>query len=161
MKTFNPPTPLTGRHMLAMFFAFFGVVFAVNMFMATLAIRTWTGLVVENSYVASQNFNSDVASLKEAAALGITHHLHVEGGKLILSLRDADGKVVDADDVQIQFERPFGTSREQNLAATPTSYGQYEVTATLTPGIWNGQLVAKLSGGKLWRQPFRLIVKGG
>ena len=37
--------------------AFFGVIIAVNVVMATLASTSWTGLVVENSYVASQEFN--------------------------------------------------------------------------------------------------------
>lgn len=160
MKTFNTAKPITGRHMLVMFVAFFGVVFAVNMFMATVAIRSWTGLVVENSYVASQHFNNDVAALKKSAELGITHRLHIERGRLLLLLQDADGKPVDADNVQIQFERPFGATREQNLAAAHVSPGQYEASATLAAGIWNGLLSAQLSGDKLWRQPFRLIAKG-
>lgn len=160
MKTFNVAKPLTGRHMLVMFVAFFGVVFAVNMLMATVAIRSWTGLVVENSYVASQQFNNDVAELKKSAELSITHRLHIERGKLLLSLQDADGKPVDAENVQIQFERPFGMTREQNLVATRTAPGQYEASANMVAGIWNGQLSAQLSGDKLWRQPFRLIAKG-
>ena len=160
MKTFNTAKPITGRHMLVMFVAFFGVVFAVNMFMATVAIRSWTGLVVENSYVASQHFNNDVAALKKSAELGITHRLHIERGRLLLSLQDADGKPVDADNVQIQFERPFGATRDQNLAAARVAPGQYEASATLAAGIWNGQLSAQLSGEKFWRQPFRLIAKG-
>lgn len=47
----------TGRHMLATILTFFGVVIAVNLTMATLASTSWTGLVVENTYVASQQFN--------------------------------------------------------------------------------------------------------
>ena len=39
----------TGYHMLAIMVAFFGVVIAVNLTMATFASRSWTGLVVENS----------------------------------------------------------------------------------------------------------------
>ncbi|RWK14298.1 FixH family protein, partial [Mesorhizobium sp.] len=51
------PRVFTGRHMLAIILAFFGVVIAVNLTMATLANTSWTGLVVENTYVASQQFN--------------------------------------------------------------------------------------------------------
>ena len=47
----------TGRHMLAILIAFFGTVIAVNMVMAVLATRTFGGLVVENSYVATRQFN--------------------------------------------------------------------------------------------------------
>ena len=44
--------PFTGRHMAAIMVAFFGVVIAVNVYMARLATSTFTGVVVENSYVA-------------------------------------------------------------------------------------------------------------
>lgn len=160
MKTFSMAKPITGRHMLIVFVVFFGVVFAVNMFMATVAVRSWTGMVVENSYVASQHFNSDVADLKKSAELGISHRLHIERGRLLLSLEGADGKPLEADDVQIQFERPFGATSEQNLVATRIAPGQYEATASLSAGIWNGQLSALLERGNVWRQPFRLIAKG-
>ena len=160
MKAFHTAKPLTGRHMLVMFVAFFGVVAAVNMLMATVAIRSWTGLVVENSYVASQHFNSDVVVLKKSAELGISHRLHIERGKLLLSLQDAGGKPVDAESVQMQFERPFGKTREQNLVATRIAPGQYEASAFLAAGVWNGQLSAALNGDEFWRQPFRLIATG-
>ncbi|TIW70058.1 MAG: cytochrome oxidase, partial [Mesorhizobium sp.] len=41
----------TGRHMLFIILGFFGVVIGVNLTMATLASKSWTGLVVENTYV--------------------------------------------------------------------------------------------------------------
>ena len=160
MKTFSMAKPITGRHILAMFVAFFGVVAAVNILMATAATRSWTGLVVENSYVASQHFNDDVAALRKSAELGVTHRLHIEHGKLVLSLQGADGKPLDAENVQIQFERPFGKTREQNLVATRIAPGQFEAPASLAAGIWNGQLSAPLGGDMIWRQPFRLIAKG-
>ena len=47
----------TGRHMLAAMLGFFGVVIAVNVVMATLAAKTFSGTVVDNSYVASQQRN--------------------------------------------------------------------------------------------------------
>ncbi len=160
MKLLAPPKPITGRHMLAMFVGFFAVVIAVNFYMAFMAVHSWTGLVVENSYVASQKFNGDVTVLRKSAALGIAHHLHLENGKLQLKLSYADGKPVDANDVQISFERPVNASRAQALTATRASAGQYEAAALLSNGIWNGELSAKLNGDILWRQPFRLIVTG-
>ncbi|TGV41583.1 cytochrome oxidase, partial [bacterium M00.F.Ca.ET.168.01.1.1] len=39
------PREFTGRHMLVIILAFFGVVIAVNLTMATLASTSWTGLV--------------------------------------------------------------------------------------------------------------------
>ncbi|MGO4840209.1 FixH family protein, partial [Rhizobiaceae sp. 2RAB30] len=60
----------TGRHMLAIMVAFFGTIIAVNVTMATLAGRSWTGFVVKNSYVASQEFNRKAEQGRAQAALG-------------------------------------------------------------------------------------------
>ena len=49
----------TGWHFTAIITAFFGVVIAVNLTMAVFATRTFGGVVVENSYVASQTFDRD------------------------------------------------------------------------------------------------------
>ncbi|CAN5652759.1 hypothetical protein BH11ACT8_BH11ACT8_25200 [soil metagenome] len=59
--------PFTGRHMLAVVFAFFGTVITVNFVMAYLATGTFPGLVVENSYVASQNYNQSLADTRALA----------------------------------------------------------------------------------------------
>ena len=57
-KKIDKQGEFTGRHMAIIMVAFFGVIIAVNLTMATLASRSWTGLVVKNSYVESQKFNS-------------------------------------------------------------------------------------------------------
>ena len=51
----------TGRHMLVIMVAFFSVIIAVNLTMAFFARSSWTGAVVENTYVASQQFNRKAA----------------------------------------------------------------------------------------------------
>ena len=60
----------TGWHAFGMLSAFFGVVVVVNLYMARDAIGTFGGLVVENSYVASQDFNSWLDEAKRSKALG-------------------------------------------------------------------------------------------
>ena len=49
--------PFTGWHMTAILVGFFSTVIAVNVYMAHAAISTFGGTVVDNSYVASQEFN--------------------------------------------------------------------------------------------------------
>ena len=56
MKAFTTG-PFTGRHITMILVAFFGVVIAVNLVMAHYASSTFGGVVVENSYVASQEYN--------------------------------------------------------------------------------------------------------
>ncbi|ESZ68246.1 hypothetical protein X726_32300 [Mesorhizobium sp. L103C105A0] len=78
--TTRKPREFTGRHMLATVLAFFGVVIAVNLTMATLANTSWTGLVVENTYVASQQFNKKAEEGRAQAALGWTGQLTIAWG---------------------------------------------------------------------------------
>ena len=61
----------TGLHMLLSTSAFFCVVIAVNVTMAVYASSSWSGLVVENTYVASQEFNRKAAAMKAMATSGI------------------------------------------------------------------------------------------
>ncbi|WP_221792005.1 FixH family protein [Aquisediminimonas sediminicola] len=59
----------TGWHMTAILVSFFLVVITVNMVMARFAIATFGGTVVDNSYVASQEFNrwlDDAAAQRKA-----------------------------------------------------------------------------------------------
>ena len=160
MKTLAATKPFTGRHMLVIFLCFFTVVIGVNIFMAVMAIHSWTGLVVENSYVASQHFNSDVAALKKSAELGISHGLHYGKGKLQLSLTDAEGHPVQATNIQISFERAFGANHQQVLSIARLSTDLFEGSAVLSLGTWKGEISADLSNGDRWRQPFRLMVNG-
>lgn len=62
--------PFTGRHMLLIMVAFFGVVIAVNVTMATLASQSFGGTVVDNSYVASQRYNRWLAEARAQGRLG-------------------------------------------------------------------------------------------
>lgn len=62
----------SGRHMTAILLAFFGVVVAVNFTMATFATRTFGGVVVANSYVASQKYNGWLAAARRQDQLGWT-----------------------------------------------------------------------------------------
>ena len=65
----NGTRQFTGKHMLAIMLGFFAVVLAANMTMVYFARHSWTGLVVENSYVASQQFNAKMAETRAQAAL--------------------------------------------------------------------------------------------
>ena len=65
----------TGRHMLAIIVSFFGVIIAVNMTLVYFAVQSWSGLVVKNSYVASQKFNKTLEKAALQRARGWTSAL--------------------------------------------------------------------------------------
>ena len=115
------PFQLTGKHMLAGFIAFFAVVFVVNFYMAHLATSTFSGEVVENSYVASQRFNRWLDEAAREKALGWQ----------IKPTRRADGRVV----VTIAGPKP-GEARLTANARRPLGEGADQpLHFTAEPGV--------------------------
>ncbi len=82
---------VTGWHMTAILLAFFGVVVAVNLTMATLATRTFGGVVVENSYVASQKYNGWLAAARKQDRLGWTVEPRLDAGRHVVVKVSKDG----------------------------------------------------------------------
>ena len=60
----------TGKHMAAILVGGFAIVISVNMFMAYKATHDFGGVVVENSYVASQKYNEWLNQAEREKALG-------------------------------------------------------------------------------------------
>ena len=71
--------PLTGRRVALIALAAFAVMLTPNIILAVKAVETFSGLVVPNSYVASQNFDRDRTAQQ---ALGWTVTLDQADGVL-------------------------------------------------------------------------------
>ena len=91
---FDDDHPLTGGHVLAIVALFFGTVIAVNGVMAWLATGSFPGMVVKNSYVASQQYNARIAAERALAAQGIRAAVTTTGGYLHFELRDPTGRAL-------------------------------------------------------------------
>jgi len=130
------PRAFTGRHMAAILIAFFTVVIAVNVMMARYAVSTFGGLVVDNSYVASQQFNGWLAKARKEKALGWSVDLR-RGRRLHLevTLSDADGPLTSAQ-ITALARHPLGGRAERDLTFRPLGNGRYESRETLPPGRW-------------------------
>src|SRR5262245_37689321 len=109
---------ITGRQVLAGLVLFFGVVIAVNAVLAVMANTSWTGLVVENGYVASQKFNHDLAEARKQSALGWREAFGYRGGRLELILKDRNDLPLSDLSVSVKLERP-STDREDRVLALP------------------------------------------
>lgn len=148
----------TGWHMLGVIVLFFGVIIAVNLYMAFSAVGTWTGLVVENSYVASQEFNTKLAIAREREAAGWDGGLSYEGGELVFSLTGADGEAIDLSAVNVAVSRPIGVEGDQDLVLSLAEDGTHRVAVTLEPGVWNAKIAAGVPGEADYEHNARLIV---
>lgn len=149
----------TGRHMLIIMLAFFGVIIAVNLTMAMLANTTWTGLEVKNSYVASQDFNKKLAKAAKQQALGWTSSLTQSGGELVLELRDRNGKGISSAAVEARFQRPVHERDDFSRTFTYGGDGRYSVPAPEAAGRWVVDVRAISASGERYRQIFRLMIK--
>lgn len=136
----------TGFHMLFVMVAFFGVVIAVNLVMATNAIRSFGGVVVQNSYVASQQFNGWIAQGREQQKLGWqAQAAPAPDGALAVTLTGPTGPL-DGALVAVSAEHPLGRLPGQTLVLTGVGQGRYLARHTLPPGRWKLNIQAQRDG---------------
>ena len=145
-QTTAAPGEFTGKHMLFLVLGFFGVVIGVNITMAVISSTSWTGLVVENSYVASQEFDAKRNDHLRQIAAGWQSDLTVDRTALALHIVDAEGKPVDLGAVTVLVNRPVGGHDDQNLTLTRAADGTYSTPITLTDGVWDAWLTAEKTG---------------
>ncbi|MCR4269069.1 FixH family protein [Nitratireductor sp. ZSWI3] len=151
----------TGKHMLLIMIAFFGVIVTVNVTMAVLANSSWTGLIVQNSYVASQTFNERAAEGRVQDALGWTGELDVANGAVTYRLVDAGGDPIRLDGVHITMHRPV--TADEDVALEMTAVGDGTFGAAHGPG--DGTWIVKIEADAGLEHPFRdfrrIVVRDG
>lgn len=155
------PRAFTGRHMLAIMVAFFGVIISVNLLMATFARTSWTGLVVQNTYVASQQFNERVAAQRAQAALGWQGSLTVANGEIHYSLTDASGAPVAIDSVTVSFRRPAYEAEDWQVSLQRETDGTFSIATPLRDGIWIVSTEASVTSREPYREARRIVVFDG
>ncbi|GAY24039.1 FixH family protein [Sphingobium fuliginis] len=144
------PSPIrrfTGWHMTAILVAFFAVVIAVNMLMATVAVRSFGGTVVENSYVASQKFNGWLAEARAQKRLGWRDAVTLDAARHVgLTLADARGAPVAGGQVTAVAQHPLGRTPDLLLAFRETAPGVYASDRALPEGRWQIRFDLHLAG---------------
>ena len=127
------PSSFDGRHMAAIFVGGFGIVIAVNVTMATMAVESFHGTVVDNSYVASQNYNGWLAKAEASRALGWQ----------AFPTRRADGRVVletiavpAGAAITAEAERPLGTRETASLTFSDQGGGRWLSNEAVAEGRW-------------------------
>ncbi|MER8956334.1 FixH family protein [Mesorhizobium sp. M0833] len=151
----------TGRQMLFTILAFFGVVIAVNLTMATLANTSWTGLVVENTYVASQQFNKKAEEGRAQAALGWTGKLTIAWGEVRYSLTDAAGKRVPLHGVKVLFRHPAFEKEDKSVTLALTSGQEFAAQHMPSDGVWIVEVDADAGLDKPYREVRRIMISHG
>ncbi|MFN7010857.1 MAG: FixH family protein [Allorhizobium sp.] len=159
-KSEKPSFVFTGWHMLASMLLFFGTIITVNFTMAYLASSTWSGLVVKNTYVASQEFNSKAEGIRAMLATGIKGKLEVGGGKIRYNLTMPGDEPVAADQVTAHFKRPVGEHQDFVAELQVVSPGVYEASHDVLSGHWIVEMKAVRGGEVIMHEANRIAVIG-
>lgn len=147
MASTAPRKPFTGRRMAAIMVGGFSVIVGVNLFMAWQASSTFGGVVVENSYVASQHFNRWLDQAAQARALGWEARAsRLPDGRIALATTGLpEGAVVTA-----AARHPVGRQPDAALTFAPEGTG-FTSREVLPQGRWILRLTITAQG-KEWRE---------
>ncbi|MEX6506778.1 FixH family protein [Jiella sp. M17.18] len=148
----------TGRHMAVIMVLFFGTIISVNVLMAYFAESTWSGLVVENSYVASQTFDADTAARRREAARGWQVETGYAGGLFRIDLRDAAGRPVRGAAIAVTIGHPVNANLDRTLTLKSLPGGGYGATTDLTHGRWEARLTVTADDLPPWHRAVRFSV---
>ena len=151
----------TGLHMFGVICGFFVVVIAANAALAFYAMGSWSGLVVENSYVASQNYNSVLADAEAQRALGWASKLDAAPDGLVFKIADKTGHAIAGAKVEADLERPSNSAEDRKVALLEEPGGRYVHNGKLAAGLWNASVSVVDTAGRRYRRDFRLYVSPG
>lgn len=149
---------LTGRKVLIITVSAFTVVIGVNLILAFQAISTFPGLEVDNSYVASQEFDG----LRDAQeALGWTAVADYDPEAKLFELRftDAGGLPARVSEAAVTIGRAT-SRRDDRTPELDYRSGAFSAPMELGPGYWTVRLEAWAEDGTLFRQRLELYVRG-
>jgi nitrogen fixation protein FixH len=135
--------PFTGWHMTAILVTGFAVVIAVNMLMATIAVRSFGGAVVENSYVASQKFNGWLAQARAQEKLGWRDEVTLDPARHVRLTLNVEGARIGA-----VAMHPLGRAPAIALRLHEAAHGQYVSDQPLPAGRWQLRFDIHHGGGE-------------
>lgn len=136
---------LKGYHVAAIMVAFFGVIMAVNITMAVIASKSWTGLVVKNSYVASAGFNDAVATAKAISDAGWHARFTYEDGIFTTRFLNETADMAEVGNAVLSIGRPAFEQADRTLEADVTD-GVLVSKLDLDPGLWTIEVRTNISG---------------
>ena len=135
----------TGWHMTALMLAFFGIVIVVNLVMARFAVTTFGGTVVDNSYVASQQYNGWLAQARRQQALGWTASVAVDPDRRVtIEINGRQAGLEEASVVAVATH-PLGREPQRDLAFSSVAGGKFVADSPLPRGRWH--IVARVRSG--------------
>ena len=132
----------TGWHMFSILVAMFATIIAVNLVMARFAITTFGGTVVDNSYVATRNYNRWLADARRQEALGWRVTTTIDADRRIRIAAIAPTGAIDGV-VSAVASHPLGRAPDRAIDFMRVGAGQYVATRPLRAGRWTLRIAVK------------------
>jgi nitrogen fixation protein FixH len=149
---------LTGWHVLAAVCTFFAIVIAVDVGMAAMAYRTFSGEVAKDPYEAGLLYNRTLAERRAQGALGWTADVALlKGGDLQVTIKDRALAPVDGLKVSAVLERPATEAGRQTLDFAPLGQGTYDARTGHLSGAWDVRVRAVDAQGRPFEVEERFV----
>lgn len=146
-------TEIKGWHVLSIFVFAFGIIVTVNLTLAFNAVRTFPGLEVKNSYVASQAFDAE----REAQlALGWDVSASLVGRELSVRII-SDGVPIAPVIENATFGRATSVAHDEYPEFTFDGNALRATVQEGGQGNWNLRLRARAEDGTLYQQ--RIVIR--
>ena len=152
----KPVKELTGRMVLMILLGAFGIILAVNMTLLYSAVKTFPGLEVKNSYVASQTFDDRAIAQR---ALGWAPEVKYANGQMNLSFF-ANGEFIFPEVIDVRVGRPTH-GREDVIPLLLRDTVGYWFNIDLGEGKWFIYVNAETEGGEPFAQRLEIFVTDG
>jgi nitrogen fixation protein FixH len=158
------PRPLTGRSVLFMLIAFFGVVFGVNFLMMKFAIDTLPGTEVDSAYSASLGYEKEIAAAHAQNSRNWQVNAHIQRGPdgnatLLVEARDNGGAPISGLKFQGRLERPTDRRADRPVELPEVGRGIYRGSAPLVAaGQWDLVLEGDAAGRRMFLSKNRVML---
>ncbi len=136
-------TELTGRHILIILVAFFGIILAVNIDLVIKAETTFSGEDEHNPYLQGLDFNDTLARRAEQARLGWQAGIIATRGAgnaitVQVDVQQKDGTPPPGLTLEGLLRHPSDAERDQALTFQSSGNGRFLATLPNVPnGVWN------------------------
>lgn len=132
------PDGLQGRHVLAAFVAFFGIVFLVNGVFLYYAVATFSGFDTRDAYRRGLHYNQRILEAERQATLGWKARVEYDrgAGRLVVGLTDHAARPLAGLSLDGMLRHPASEARDLALAFAEIAPGRYAAQARPAPGQW-------------------------
>jgi len=155
---------LTGRTVLAVFLAFFGVVFAVNAIMVHVATSTFGGVETASSYKAGLAFRQEMESARAQNARGWTVQARLSRNSsddviVEATVHDGNGRAPTRLSAVARLAHPADARRDHTVILTEDAAGRFRGLSEASPGQWDLIIDVTRDGERTFRSKSRVTLR--